>query len=119
QVNLVNVAGQDFSFWDGDAGPKFDGVVNGGNGSWDTRGPDNWTDAAGATNSRYAGGAFAVFTGAAGIVTIDNAAGAVTASGMQFATGGYVIDGGTLTLTEPASEIRVGDGTVQGAGYVA
>src|SRR3546814_3613964 len=30
QVNLVNTAGLTLNFWDGDAGPKFNGAVNGG-----------------------------------------------------------------------------------------
>src|SRR3546814_3164242 len=43
QVNLVNTAGLTLNFWDGDAGPKFNGAVNGGDGLWQAgSGNDNW-----------------------------------------------------------------------------
>ena len=54
---------------------------------------------------------FAIFSGTAGTVTIDTSLGAVTASGMQFASDGYTITGGALALTGAQSVIRVGDGT--------
>ncbi|MBZ9798353.1 autotransporter-associated beta strand repeat-containing protein [Mesorhizobium sp. ES1-4] len=34
QVNLVNSAGLTLSYWDGNAGPHSNGIVNGGNGTW-------------------------------------------------------------------------------------
>ena len=34
QINLVNSGGLTLNFWDGDAGPKSDGVVQGGDGTW-------------------------------------------------------------------------------------
>ena len=34
QVNLVNTAGLTLNFWDGAAGPKNDGLIQGGNGTW-------------------------------------------------------------------------------------
>ncbi|MHA4838718.1 autotransporter-associated beta strand repeat-containing protein [Sphingopyxis sp. MSC1_008] len=120
QVNLINSDGLSLSFWDGAAGPKFDNVVNGGNGSWHLGGVDNnWTGADGSINAAYADGTFAIFAGAPGTVTVDNSGGAVTATGMQFATGGYLIDGGLLTLAGPDSVVRVGDGTAAGAGFTA
>ena len=120
QVNLINVGGATLNFWDGAAGPKFNGAVNGGSGVWQNgSGNDNWADATGAVNAGYDDGAFAIFTGAAGTVTIDNGLGAVAASGLQFATDGYTITGDALTLTGPQSVIRVGDGTAAGAGYTA
>lgn len=119
QVNLL-AGGDNFSFWDGDAGPKFNGVVNGGNGTWQASpGNNNWTEANGLLNAGYSDGAFAIFAGAAGTVTIDNSLGAVSASGMQFAKSGYVITGNPLTLVGPQSTIRVGDGTAAGAGMTA
>lgn len=119
QVNLL-AGGNNFSFWDGDAGPKFNGVVNGGNGAWqNSTGNNNWAETTGNVNAAYADGTFAVFAGAAGTVTVDNSLGAVTASGMQFATGGYVISGNPLALVGPQSTIRVGDGTAAGAGMTA
>lgn len=119
QVNLVNIAGLDLSFWDGAAGPKFNGLIGGGNGSWHLGIDDNWTETTGAINAAYKPGSFAIFAGTPGTVSVDNGNGAVTASGMQFATGGYVITGGPLTLTGTQATIRVGDGTAAGAGYTA
>lgn len=120
QVNLVNSEGLALSFWDGSFGPKFDDVVSGGNGSWHLGGADNnWTGADGAINAAYADGTFAIFAGAPGAVTVDNGGGAVTTTGMQFATGGYIVTGDTLTLIGPESVIRVGDGTAAGAGFTA
>ena len=120
QVNLVNSAGLTLNFWDGAAGPKNNGVINGGTGVWQNgTGSDNWTDASGALNAAYSDGAFAVFGGTAGTVTVDNGSGQVTASGMQFATGGYTITGGEVALTGPQTTIRVGDGSTGGAGFTA
>ncbi|HET6523561.1 autotransporter-associated beta strand repeat-containing protein [Sphingopyxis sp.] len=120
QVNLINTGGATLNFWDGAAGPKFDGAVNGGDGIWQNgTGNDNWADATGAVNAPFDDGAFAIFTGAAGTVTIDNSLGTVTASGLQFATDGYTITGQDLTLVGPQSMIRVGDGTAASSGYVA
>ena len=120
QVNLINTGSAVLNFWDGAAGPKFNGVVNGGDGVWQNgTGNDNWADATGTVNAPFDDGAFAIFTGAAGTVTIDNGLGAVTASGLQFAANGYTITGGDLALTGPQSVIRVGDGTAAGAGYTA
>ena len=118
QVNLVNTGSAVLNFWDGNTGPKFNGAVNGGSGVWWATGTDNWTDMTGAVNAAYDNGAFAVFAGTSGLVTIDNSQGAVTASGLQFAaSGGYRIQGDALTLTGPQSVIRVGDGTSAGLGY--
>ncbi len=120
QVNLINSDGLSLSFWDGAGGPKFDNLVNGGNGSWHLGGADNnWTGADGSINAAYADGTFAIFAGAPGTVTVDNSGGTVTAAGMQFATGGYTINGAPLTLVGPDSVVRVGDGTAAGAGFTA
>ncbi|HYC94227.1 MAG TPA: autotransporter outer membrane beta-barrel domain-containing protein, partial [Sphingomicrobium sp.] len=120
QVNLLNTGGLTLNFWDGAAGPKFDGAVNGGNGVWqNSAGNNNWTDESGAVNAAFADGTFAIFSATAGTVTVDNSLGAITASGMQFASDGYVITGEELTLVGPQATIRVGDGTVAGAGFDA
>ncbi|MCG7508976.1 autotransporter-associated beta strand repeat-containing protein [Mesorhizobium retamae] len=112
QVNLVNTAGLNLNYWDGAAGPKFDGTINGGDGRWQgSAGNDNWTESTGMVNASYADGAFAIFAGKAGTVSVDNGTGQVTASGMQFMTDGYVIARDSLELVGPASTIRVGDGT--------
>jgi len=119
QVNLVNTGSAVLNFWDGNAGPRFNGAIDGGSGIWLAATGDNWTDITGAVNAPYDNGAFAIFAGTAGTVTIDDAQGAVTASGLQFATGGYTITGDALTLTAPQSTIRVGDGSAASAGYIA
>jgi len=120
QVNLVNTGGLTLTYWDGDAGPKNNSAVNGGNGVWqNASGNNNWTDSGGMVNAGWADGSFAIFAATAGTVTVDNGPGQVSASGMQFATGGYVLQGGDLVLVGPQSTIRVGDGTAPGASYVA
>src|SRR3546814_6289052 len=112
QVNLVNTDGLLLNFWDGNAGPKFNNAVNGGDGVWQNSiGNDNWTDAGGVVNAAYADEAIAIFAGTGGAVTIDNSLGDVRASGMQFAADGYEIGGEPLTLVGPQSTIRVGDGS--------
>nr|WP_253201561.1 autotransporter outer membrane beta-barrel domain-containing protein [Sphingomonas quercus] len=105
-------------FWDGDAGPKSDGAVNGGNGIW--QGGDSWTDEQGRINGRFADRAFAVFAGEAGTVTVDEQGGDIVAPGMQFASDGYVVKGGAITLAGNGDAvIRVGDGTARGAAFTA
>ncbi len=62
QVNLVNTAGLTLNFWDGNAGPKNDGAINGGNGVWRVGGgSNNWTSASGTPNADYAQNSFAIF----------------------------------------------------------
>ena len=119
QVNLVNIAGLTLNYWDGDAGPKSNALVDGGNGTWRAAGDDNWTDATGQVNARFSNGSFAVFGGAAGTVQVDNTNGQVQAAGMQFASNGYTVEGDNITLVGPQSIIRVGDGTTAGAGFTA
>ena len=120
QVNLINSVGLSLSFWDGNTGPKFNNVINGGNGTWHLAGADNnWTNTDGSVNAAYADGTLAIFAGTAGTVTVDNSGGAVTASGLQFASNGYIVNGSPLTLIGPQSMVRVGDGTAVGAGYTA
>ncbi len=119
QVNLVNSTGLSLNFWDGDAGPKNNAAVNGGSGTWRATGDTNWTGEAGTINGDYANGSFAIFAGTAGTVTVDNGNGAVQASGMQFASDGYRIQGDDIALTGTQATMRVGDGSSVGAGYTA
>jgi fibronectin-binding autotransporter adhesin len=120
QVNLVNTQGLTLRYWDGAAGPKNDGAVNGGDGFWQNPlGNDNWTDISGAFNAPYTDSAFAVFESTPGTVTVDGSLGAIAASGMQFASNGYLIKGDAITLVGPQAVVRVGDGTTDGAGYTA
>ena len=120
QVNLINASGPALRFWDGDAGSKFNSVIDGGNGIWHASGGnDNWTEKTGALNGAFSDGAYAVFSGAAGTVTVDNTHGPVMVGGMQFATSGYRIQGGAVTLLSGETPIRVGDGSASGANFAA
>lgn len=127
QVNLINAQGMNLNFWDGDAGPQNDGVINGGSGTWQGNGAlakTNWTDASGTSDNRFDAGAFAVFQGAAGTVNVDASQGDVTVSGLQFATNGYLVQGDPIHVAGSAGDagqtvIRVGDGTQAGAAYTA
>ena len=125
QVNLIDTQGMNFSLWDG-AGPKGNNVIDGGSGNWVAGGPDtSWTDASGAVNSHFNNGAFAIFQGTPGTVTVSNANGPVYAGGMQFATDGYVVQGDPIQLSGSTqanasqSIFRVGDGTQAGVHYTA
>ena len=127
QVNLVVTNGLTLNYWDGALGPKDNGVVDGGNGVWNSTGAganDNWTTADGAINAPWTPAAFAIFEAAPGMVMVDNSLGQVTASGMQFASDGYLITGGPISLVETTAGsgqtiIRVGDGSSAGADMTA
>ncbi|HAV1831646.1 TPA: transporter [Enterobacter hormaechei subsp. steigerwaltii] len=128
QVNLVNRTGYTMRFWDGFGGNggalKNNNVIDGGNGIWqNSNGNDNWTtdltEPDGAFNTPFSDAAFAVFSGEAGTVTVDNSLGAVTISGAQFAANGYVINDGVITTNTANTLIRVGDGSSQGAAWTA
>lgn len=128
QVNLVNRTGYTMRFWDGFGGAggslKNNNVIDGGNGVWqNSNGNDNWTtdrtNPEGAFNTPFSDGAFAVFGGESGTVTVDNSLGAVTISGAQFMTDGYVVNDGTITTNTADTVLRVGDGTLDGEGYTA
>ncbi|WFP65440.1 autotransporter outer membrane beta-barrel domain-containing protein [Mesorhizobium sp. WSM4904] len=109
QVNLISTAGATLSFWDGgNAGLHDNGLIDGGDGVWDATNR-NWTEADGAINGPW-GQDFAVFAGRAGIVTVDDSAGTVGFTGMQFMIDGYVIDGGTLTTNTAATMIKTDAG---------
>ncbi len=114
QVNLI--VGGGLRFWNGET--LTGGMPVGGNGTWSV-GPTNWTTAGGAASDW--GGYVAVFSGAAGIVTVDGTGGPISTTGMQFAVDGYSVQGAPITLASAAGQtvIRVGDGTTQGASYVA
>lgn len=116
QVNLV-VAGNgpgptpDIQFWDG-GNTTPDGRISGGSGTWNAS-STNWTDANGQVNGAW-GGRFAVFQGEEGLVTVDSGATPIAITGMQFASDGYTVTGGSLALTASDTVIRVGDGTENG-----
>ncbi len=116
QVNLVYALPGVPQFWDG-ANTSPTGTTSGGAGTWKV-GPTNWTDSAGASNGAWTG-IFAIFAGTGGAVVVDNSGGAVNATGLQFATNGYSLSGGPLTLTGASPIVRVGDGSAASANYVA
>ncbi|RVC61233.1 hypothetical protein EN759_29640, partial [Mesorhizobium sp. M00.F.Ca.ET.038.03.1.1] len=109
EVNLISSAGVTLGFWDGgNTGLHDNGVIDGGDGVWDATNR-NWTEADGAIKGKW-GQDFAVFAGQAGTVTVDDSAGTVGFTGMQFMTNGYVIDGDTLTTNTAATMIRTDAG---------
>ncbi len=115
-----NTGGASLAFWNGSqANPN--GLVQGGSGTW-RNDPTltNWTNAT-ANQALPWSGAYAVFTASPGTVTVDAANGPVAITGAQFATDGYLVTGGGITLAGPSgqTQIRVGDGTAAGANMVA
>ncbi|WP_235822392.1 autotransporter outer membrane beta-barrel domain-containing protein [Brucella pituitosa] len=105
QVNLINTAGVSLNFWNGgDASKHGNGLINGGDGTWDAIN-QNWTDSDGLISGTWSSDQFAIFTGSAGKVTVDNGSGVVSASGMQFSTDGYQLEGDALKLTGNAIPI--------------
>ncbi|WP_342750580.1 autotransporter domain-containing protein [Termitidicoccus mucosus] len=89
---------------------------NTGNGTWSATGTAPWLLGQGADTAT----GFALFAGAPATVTVDNAAGPITPLGMQFATDGWLVTGGTLTTAGGATlTIRVGDGTPASAAFSA
>ncbi len=122
QVNLVSSVGATLAFWDGgNPASHGNGRVDGGSGDWRADG-NNWTDQAGAMNGRFKPlPTFAIFQGSAGIVTVDDRAGAISATGIQFSTDGYRLEGSAIDLqgTGGQSIIRVGNGSPSGAGTTA
>ena len=131
QANLLvgSQPAASFNFWDG-ASIVSNGTVDGGTGSWSFNG-DNWTVATGNSNGAYDHERLLIFAGTPGTVTVDDAAGPITTEvGLQFAVGGYIVDGDDIVLdtTIPCGEcapipgittIRVGDGTSDGANFIA
>ncbi|MFA7264270.1 MAG: autotransporter domain-containing protein [Caulobacter sp.] len=119
QINLVVGAPapsfSSFSFWDG-GNTVANRAIDGGAGTWTTTG-QNWTVSTGEANGVYDPGQLLIFSGAGGVVTVDTTPGAVTiARGLQFATNGYRVEGGDLSLGTSPIVLRVGDGTAAGAG---
>ena len=103
-VNLIVGGGGPTQFWDG-ANTSANGTIDGGTGTW-TAGTTNWTDPTGTANGSW-GSQFAVFSGAAGTVTV---AGPIDFTGMQFLTTGYRIVPGAaaaLNLVGAQATIRV------------
>ena len=110
----------EFHYWDGSAaGNAGNGIVDGGDGVWDAT-TTNWTEATGGTNGAYSPNPGSVtFMGAPGTVTVDNSLGNVAVEGMYFAVNGYHVVGEPIELSGTAATLRVGDGTANGASFVA
>tara|TARA_R110002124_G_scaffold276986_2_gene448036 strand:+ start:5491 stop:17406 length:11916 start_codon:yes stop_codon:yes gene_type:complete len=117
QINVVH-APTTLLFWDGGNGGQHDnGAVNGGTGVWTAAGSE-WTDANGLFNGAMEPQpGFAIFQGTGGLITVDDVAGAVGVTGMQFAADGYSIQGDSITLAAATTTIRVGNGTLVGGTF--
>lgn len=99
QVNLINLTGTPLAFWDGgDVANHGNGKIDGGDGVWTRAVNANWTGDQGLINGGWTDGAFAVFNGKAGVVTVDASSGDIIADGMQFAVDGYKVTGDAITL---------------------
>jgi fibronectin-binding autotransporter adhesin len=115
----VILAFETFNVWDG-AGPRNNGVVDGGNGVWQSSaGNDEWTIPDGSINSSFSDGSTAIFSGKPGVVQVDDSLGAVVASGMRFTVDGYQVTGQPIALAGAQAPISVGDGTAAGAAFTA
>ncbi|CEE91887.1 putative Outer membrane autotransporter barrel [Xenorhabdus nematophila str. Anatoliense] len=124
KVYLTNTGGMFLNYWDGgDASKHNNGVIDGGNGVWQVGGGNNWTSKAGRPNASWSNAdQFAIFSGTAGKVQVDNGGGQVTVNGMQFGTDGYTITGAPLLLKNDktgSAKIRVGTGNQSAAGSTA
>ena len=99
QINLL-VNSDGLQFWDG-TNTTANEIVNGGDGTWNNA-STNWTNPDGTVNNAWSGRT-AVFSGAAGTVTLIEQ---VDFLGLQFITDGYSIEGSALNSTG-SGEIRV------------
>ncbi|WP_280940223.1 autotransporter-associated beta strand repeat-containing protein [Aureimonas altamirensis] len=116
QVNL-SVLASTMLYWNGSTTTP-DGTIHGGSGTWSASPSNtNWLTEP-LNQSRAWDSTYAVFAGTAGDVTVS---GTVSNTGMQFMVDGYTVDSGTITLAAMSgrTQVRVGDGSAQGAGYVA
>ncbi|MFN4298016.1 MAG: autotransporter-associated beta strand repeat-containing protein [Brevundimonas sp.] len=124
RINLVNAGLADLLFWDGgDPANADNGVIDGGDGTW-TLASETWTDLDGAANGAMIPvPGLAVFMGTGGTVTLDDSAGALSVTGLQFVADGYVLTGDGLELVEETAgsgvNLRVGNGTAAGADWTA
>ncbi|HEX7348789.1 MAG TPA: autotransporter-associated beta strand repeat-containing protein [Rhodanobacteraceae bacterium] len=117
QINLYNTNGVTLGIWAPNWGTT---STYGGNGTWLANssvwmGPPPSGTTGPAPMSPNPG--YAIFEGTKGTVTVDDSAGTVSATGMQFAVDGYTMKGDTLTLVGTTANsvtappvIRVGNG---------
>ncbi|WP_099140329.1 autotransporter outer membrane beta-barrel domain-containing protein [Xenorhabdus kozodoii] len=123
-IHLINTGGMALNYWDGgDTSKHSNNKVDGGDGIWRVGGNDNWTTKTGTSNASWKNSdQFAIFSGTAGTVQVDNSGGNVAVNGMQFSTDGYKITGDSLTLENDgtgSAKIRVGMGNQSTADKVA
>lgn len=116
-INLI-LGPSTTNLWNGD-GAASASRAGGGNGTWSAS-STNWNSPSNATGALPDGG-YAIFTGAAGTVTVDGSAGPVRVSGLQFATDRYRLQGAPITLVGSGGNppvIVVGDGTYASGQFV-
>lgn len=117
QINLI-LGPSTTNLWNGN-GAASATRAGGGNGTWSAA-SGNWNSPANATGALPDGG-YAIFTGAAGTVTVDGGAGPVRVSGIQFATDRYTVQGAPITLVGSGGNppaLVVGDGTYASGQFV-
>lgn len=117
QINLI-LGPDTTNLWNGN-GAASATRAGGGNGTWSAA-STNWNSPGNATGALPDGG-YAIFTGAAGTVTVDGGAGPVRVSGIQFATDRYRLQGAPITLVANGSSppaLVVGDGTYASGQFV-
>lgn len=117
QINLI-LGPSTTNLWNGN-GAASATRSGGGNGTWSAA-STNWNSPGNATGALPDGG-YAIFTGAAGTVTVDGSAGPVRVSGIQFATDRYRLQGAPITLVGSGGNppaIVVGDGTYASGQFV-
>ena len=117
QINLILVPSTT-NLWNGN-GAASATRAGGGNGTWSAASA-NWNSPTNATGALPDGG-YAIFTGAAGTVTVDGGAGPVRVSGIQFATDRYTVQGAPITLVGNGGNppaLVVGDGTYASGQFV-
>jgi outer membrane autotransporter protein len=116
-INLV-LGPSTTNLWNGN-GVASAANAGGGSGTWSAA-STNWNSPTNATGALPDGG-YAIFTGAAGTVTVDGSAGPVRVSGLQFATDRYRLQGAPITLAGTGGNppvIVVGDGTYAAGRFV-
>jgi len=117
QINLI-LGPSTTNLWNGN-GAASATRSGGGNGTWSAA-SGNWNSPSNVTGALPDGG-YAIFTGAAGTVTVDGSAGPVRVSGIQFATDRYRLQGAPITLVGSGGNppaIVVGDGTYASGQFV-
>jgi outer membrane autotransporter protein len=121
-VNLVSSIAGGLSFWDGgNTALHGNGQVDGGSGAW-TANDSNWIEYTGTANGPYQPiPTYAVFQNVGGVVAVDDTAGGIGVTGMQFAADGYRVEGDAIGLLGAGGKttIRVGDGTAAGIDMTA